>query len=95
MLFNPEDIERLSPSARVEVQDYYVRKHFADRRRTVPERRASRVAVASGDDKTDTPQSDPNEGRRPWPRVWYRNDSSRSDRSEPSAPSGPEIEVSG
>jgi hypothetical protein len=40
MHFDQEHIECLSPAARVEVQDYYVRKHFADRHVASPERRA-------------------------------------------------------
>lgn len=78
MLFDPDAIDRLSPSARVEVQDFYVRKHFADRQTAVPERRAGKRAklaeaaqAATGDDP------DQQDGRRNWPRVWYRNDSSR------------------
>jgi hypothetical protein len=39
MAFDPEAIERLSPSARVEVQDYYARKFLAEVEPHQPERR--------------------------------------------------------
>ena len=75
MLFEPEEIERLSPEARVEVQDFYARKFLAERNRRFPERRAANRVRAA-----DTPPAQPKTGaNRPrWPRaVWFRNDSSR------------------
>jgi hypothetical protein len=77
MAFNQEDVERLSPSARVEVQDYYVRRHFADKHFAQPERRAPKLAELASAKQTDLTDSDVVEARRPWPRVWQRNDSSR------------------
>ena len=81
MLFDPDAIDRLSPEAREEVQDFYVRKHFADRHIAEPERRAPKLArlaeaAAAGPDAGADP-ADHHEERRAWPRVWYRNDSSR------------------
>jgi hypothetical protein len=78
MLFDQDEIERLSPAARVEVQDFYVRKHFADRHVTLPERRARKQPMQTemadaGTTAADVERAD----RRRWPRVWYRNDSSR------------------
>ena len=77
MPFDPEAIERLSPAARVEVQDFYARKFLADRDRRVPERRAARV---SGIPETAATVAVPAVRPR-WPRVvWFRNDTSRRPR---------------
>jgi hypothetical protein len=76
MLFDPEDIERLSPTARVEVQDYYVRKHFADRLVVALERRAAKVADVPVPDQAAAEMAEAVDARRPWPRVWYQHDSS-------------------
>ena len=75
MSFDPDSIERLSPAARVEVQDFYARKFLAAREGRVPDRRAAnrpapadRPAVVTL--RPATPQR--------WPRVvWFRNDTSR------------------
>jgi len=74
MLFEPESIERLSPGARVEVQDFYARKFLASRERPVPDRRGANRPV--GAEVTPPPAA---QAPRPrWPRaVWFRNDSSR------------------
>jgi hypothetical protein len=80
MLFDQEDIERLSPAVRVEVQDYYVRKHFADRHVASPERRLPKGAELPREQPADTGGPEVVEvvaPRRAWPRVWQRNDSSR------------------
>jgi hypothetical protein len=78
MPFDQEEIDRLSPSARVEVQDYYVCKHFADRHVATPERRRGKLAMQA---QEPGPAADDGSvervERRSWPRVWYRNDSSR------------------
>jgi hypothetical protein len=76
MLFEPEAIERLSPDARVEVQDFYARRFLASRSTHVPERRG----VARADDGAAARSAtSANAAARPrWPRaVWFRNDSSR------------------
>ena len=70
MLFDPESIDRLSPEARVEVQDFYVRKYFASRERRQPDRRGTRSTQPASPPAPPAP--------RPWPRVWSRNDSSRT-----------------
>ena len=77
MPFDPEAIERLSPAARVEVQDFYARKFLADRDRRVPERR-----IARGSGITETAAAVAVPALRPrWPRVvWFRNDTSRRPR---------------
>ena len=75
MCFEPEAIERLSPAARVEVQDFYARKFLAARERRAPERRATNRTAAADPvavmtDRPAAPQR--------WPRVvWFRNDTSR------------------
>ena len=77
MPFDPEAIERLSPAARVEVQDFYARKFLADRDRRAPERRAAR---SSGVTETAANVAVPAVRPR-WPRVvWFRNDTSRRPR---------------
>jgi len=75
MLFEPEAIERLSPAARVEVQDFYARKFLASRERRAPERRAANRTAAT------TPvvaAIEPPAAPQRWPRgVWFRNDTTR------------------
>jgi hypothetical protein len=74
MIFDPEAIERLSPAARVEVQDFYARKFLAARQHRVPERRAAMPATML---KAEPVLSSPPPRQR-WPRaVWFRNDTSR------------------
>ena len=74
MIFDPEAIERLSPAARVEVQDFYARKFLAARERPLPDRR---VAKASVPPNAEPAVSNPGPRSR-WPRaVWFRNDTSR------------------
>jgi hypothetical protein len=75
MLFEPEAIERLSPAARVEVQDFYARKFLAARERRAPERRAANRTAAADPEAAviDRPAAPLR-----WPRgVWFRNDTSR------------------
>jgi sRNA-binding protein len=78
MSFEPEAIERLSPAARVEVQDFYARKFLAERERWAQERRAGRSASAA----EAAPAAVAVPAARPrWPRVvWFRNDTSRQPR---------------
>lgn len=85
MTFDPESIERLSPAARVEVQDYYAKKYLADRVRYLPERRANRPpGSASSPEPAQSPVATSPVGRPRWPRaVWFRNDSSRASTTEP------------
>jgi len=80
MPFEPEAIERLSPAARVEVQDFYARKFLAERELRAPERRAAR----SGDTVEPAPAVAAVPAERPrWPRVvWFRNDTSRRPRAQ-------------
>jgi hypothetical protein len=79
MVFDPDSIDRLSPGARVEVQDYYARKYLADRERRSPERRAHRPATAEGPPAPGVAPVPAEPTPRPrWPRaVWFRNDSRR------------------
>ena len=80
MLFDPEAIERLSPAARVEVQDFYARKFLAERERRVPERRSARSSATT--DASPAPLAVP-AARPRWPRVvWFRNDTSRRPRGQ-------------
>ena len=74
MIFDPEAIERLSPAARVEVQDFYARKFLAGREHRVPDRRAPRAAAPPpAEPVISSPPA-----RQRWPRtVWFRNDTSR------------------
>ena len=72
MPFDPDAIARLSPEARVEVQDFYARKFLAERE--VPE--ADRRAPKRPAETAIAVEAAPAE-RRAWPRVWFRNDSSR------------------
>jgi hypothetical protein len=74
MIFDPESIERLSPAARVEVQDFYARRFLAARERRMPDRR---VAKASATPNPEPAVANPAPRQR-WPRtVWFRNDTSR------------------
>ena len=74
MIFDPEAIERLSPAARVEIQDFYARKFLAAREHRVPDRRAPRAAAPP----TPEPVVSSPPPRQRWPRaVWFRNDTSR------------------
>ena len=83
MSFDPDEIARLSPAVRVEVQDYYARKFLADRNTPQPERRSSRGVTARPATEPGAPAVRP-----AWPRVWFRNDSSRSTSSQ-QAPASP------
>jgi len=67
MSFDPDEIARLSPEARVEVQDFYARKFLAERERPALERRAPKRPADAAEPAA----------RPAWPRVWFRNDSSR------------------
>jgi hypothetical protein len=73
MQFDPDEIARLSPAARVEVQDFYARKFLAEREAPQPDRRAPKHYLATEQASTPTPA----QARPAWPRVWFRNDSSR------------------
>ena len=75
MLFDPEEIDRLSPAARIEVQEFYARKFLAERAKHDPERRAARPSPAASSRSPTSPS--PADSLRPWPRVWFRNDSTR------------------
>jgi len=75
MPFDPEEIARLSPAARVEVQEFYARKFLAGREIWLHERRRARVREEAGSQPGLTAQ--PPDAKPPWPRVWFRNDSSR------------------
>jgi hypothetical protein len=82
MQFDPDEIARLSPAARVEVQDFYARKFLAEREAPQPDRRAPRQQQISHPDEVlattePAPAQVPAEARPAWPRVWFRNDSSR------------------
>ena len=80
MLFEPDAIERLSPAARVEVQDFYARRFLATRERRIPERRA-RNRTAGADPVAAV--ADGPAGPQRWPRVvWFRNDTSRNPRAQ-------------
>ena len=85
MVFDPESIDRLSPCARVEVQDYYARKYLADRQRRSPERRAHRSAApAAAPGPMEAPVPGGPQPRPRWPRaVWFRNDSRRASSTLP------------
>ena len=75
MPFDPDEIARLSPAARVEVQDFYARKFLAARDIRLPERRRATGQEVAG--PQPVPAAEPGEARAAWPRVWFRNDSSR------------------
>ena len=78
MPFDPDAIARLSPEARVEVQDYYARKFLAERAAPAPDRRApKRWTAAQTDESATDPTATMPAARPAWPRVWFRNDSSR------------------
>jgi hypothetical protein len=86
MLFEPEAIERLSPAARVAVQDFYARKFLAERERRVPERRTVRNSATA---EPPPAVADDPVARPRWPRVvWFRNDTSRQARAQPQAAAG-------
>ena len=80
MPFDPDEIARLSPSAREEVQDFYARKFLAEREAPHPDRRARKRQVtiqAEGAVAAEAPPAPAPAVRPVWPRVWFRNDSSR------------------
>ena len=75
MPFDPDSIERLSPDARVEVQDFYARRFLAARESPVPDRRV--VTRPTQKDRPPGVTVRPAAPQR-WPRaVWFRNDTSR------------------
>ena len=76
MAFDPDEIARLSPEARVEVQDFYARKFLAEREAPHPDRRAPKRQVAMQAEAAVVPEVAP-AARPAWPRVWFRNDPSR------------------
>lgn len=75
MPFDPDEIARLSPEARVEVQDFYARKFLAGREAWQPERRHARHHEETAPEQV--PPARLPDARPAWPRVWFRNDSSR------------------
>ena len=76
MSFDPDEIARFSPAARVEVQDFYARKFLAEREAPHPDRRAPKRQVTIWAEEAGAPETAP--GARPaWPRVWFRNNPSR------------------
>jgi hypothetical protein len=86
MLFDPDAIDRLSPSARVEVQEFYARKYLVERVSFIPERRVRKAAMARASQSLTPADPEPLEidatnvaapKRPPWPKAWHRNDSSR------------------
>ena len=78
MSFNPDAIARLSPAARVEVQDFYARKFLAEREVTELDRRApKRRTEIEPPDTAELARYQMTASRPAWPRVWFRNDSSR------------------
>lgn len=79
MSFDPDAIARLSPAARVEVQDFYARKFLAERDVRGMDRRAPRrrADLEQSDTAEVAGQQTSTVSRRAWPRVWFRNDSSR------------------
>ena len=76
MSFDPDAIARLSPAARVEVQDFYARKFLAEREVREMDRRAPKRRMEIEQPDTGGPQA-ARASRPAWPRVWFRNDSSR------------------
>jgi hypothetical protein len=76
MSFDPDAIARLSPAARVEVQDFYARKFLAEREVREIDRRAPKRRMEIAQPDTAGPPA-ANAARPAWPRVWFRNDSSR------------------
>jgi hypothetical protein len=79
MSFDPDAIARLSPAARVEVQDFYARKFLAERDVPDMDRRAPRRRADPEQPDTAEVAAQPTStvSRPAWPRVWFRNDSSR------------------
>src|SRR6185503_15936958 len=77
MPFDPDEIARLSPAARVEVQDFYARKFLADREARQPDRRAPRRHATPQPEEMAAQEVKPAGPRPAWPRVWFRNDPSR------------------
>ena len=81
MPFDPDEIARLSPSARVEVQDFYARQFLAEREAPQPDRRVSKRQVTVQTEELVAQEAAPAPGpsgtRSAWPRVWFRNDPSR------------------
>jgi hypothetical protein len=81
MQFDPDEIARLSPAARVEVQDFYARKFMAERDAPQPDRRAGKAQQTAHPGEVlatePAPGPAPAQDRPAWPRVWFRNDSSR------------------
>lgn len=64
MPFTAEEIERLSPAARIEVQGYLVTRYLAEREPRQPERRRSMRLKFR---------------KRDWPHPWEKFDSARHD----------------
>ena len=77
MPFDPDAIARLSPAARVEVQDFYARKYLAGREAPQTDRRAPKCDVTPEAEDVAAQAAAPAGARPAWPRVWFRNDSSR------------------
>ena len=79
MQFDPDEIARLSPAARVEVQDFYARKFLAERKAPQPDRRTpKRYGTLHPEEiRAIEAAASPAQARPAWPRVWFRNDSSR------------------
>jgi hypothetical protein len=77
MPFDPDEIARLSPAAKVEVQDFYARKFLAKREPPQPDRRVPRRYLAVQEGEVAAQEAAPAGPRTAWPRVWFRNDSSR------------------
>ena len=76
MPFDPDEIARLSPAARIEVQDFYARKFLAEREAPHPDRRAPSRQVTIQAEEVVVSGASP-AAPPAWPRVWFRNDSSR------------------
>lgn len=77
MPFDPDEIARLSPAARVEVQEFYALKFLAERDAPQPERRAARRPTTLQAQELAAQEAAPPGPRPAWPHVWFRNDSSR------------------
>jgi hypothetical protein len=78
MPFDPDEIARLSPSVREEVQDFYARKFLAEREAPHPDRRAPKRQIQADAAVVQEAAPAPAPAVSPaWPRVWFRNDSSR------------------
>jgi hypothetical protein len=78
MSFDPDAIARLSPEARVEVQDFYARKFLAEREAREMDRRTPKRRAEIEPPETAGVAGPRTDASRPaWPRVWFRNDSSR------------------